>query len=170
MKFTAVIEALPEPVFRDMYRGISRKVRNLLEGRLLPRRSGAGVFSLKADTPDSRIPEVKRAVVRSGKQELAEELLKAYLIERRPMLKIALDAVGVPNDDGLTDHELDPIRDADAATVGGIVDEIVKRFPASDAALYFAFLGNRASLDVPTLRSVWADWGTLALVEGAFDA
>ena len=40
-------------------------------------------------------------------QQLAEELIRVYLMTRRGLLGDALDAIGITHDDGLTDEDLD---------------------------------------------------------------
>jgi len=71
---------------------------------------------------------------------LASSLLIAFhLVHRRNLLNVFLDALGIPNEDGLidADHELEPIN---AEQLSPAVKQLRAEFPSDDVDLYLATL------------------------------
>jgi hypothetical protein len=97
------------------------------------------------------------AKVRIQTESLASSLLMAlHLGDRKAMLEAFLDALGVPNKDGLIDegYELEPLSDERAETAASTLFE---RFPAGEVEAYLASL---VAMDPDT-------WGSLTPVLAA---
>ena len=85
---------------------------------------------------------------------LASSLLIAFhLVHRRNLLQVFLDALGIPNEDGLidTDHELEPVT---VKRLRPAVEQLRAGFPSDNVDLYLASL---LVLD----PQVWADLNTI---------
>jgi hypothetical protein len=78
-------------------------------------------------------------------QQLAEELVRVYLMTRRGLLGDALDAIGITHDDGLTDEDLDAFARLEAADLSELRVELSKQHDAVDVDLYLRFMGAEFS-------------------------
>jgi len=79
-------------------------------------------------------------------QQLAEELIRVYLMTRRSLLGDALDAIGVEHDDGLTDADLDEFSSLDSEEASELIARLSVTHDADDVALYLRYMG--AELEV----------------------
>lgn len=87
---------------------------------------------------DKRVHYLLRAVAPS--ESLAASLLMAlHLVERKAMLECFLDALGIPQSDGVI-LENAPIDVSDPEKVTAAVDDLRERFPADHVDLYLASL------------------------------
>ena len=78
-------------------------------------------------------------------QQLAEELIRVYLMTRRGLLGDALDAIGIMHDDGLTDEDLDAFARLEEEDLSDLRVELSKDHDAMDVDLYLRFMGAEFS-------------------------
>ncbi len=70
----------------------------------------------------------------------SEELIRNWLYTKRPMLKATMDFLGVKNEDGLTEEEIDFIEKLDQKTVDNLIQLLKPNFPLVDVVLYLNFM------------------------------
>ena len=59
------------------------------------------------DRNDKLVHDIYDSMLEHNDHQLAEQLIRNFLYNKRPMLKVALDYMNIPNDDGLTEGDLD---------------------------------------------------------------
>lgn len=149
------IIALTRPEkFAEIYSSCSRKIRNLLEGQFARKVKPRGkMVSLKSRR--DRLAEasaVQEGLVELGDDKMADEILKTWLYTKRPMLKATLDFFGIPNEEGITEQELDPIEQATAEKLAELVSGLTGLgFSAEDAAIYLACIQAQNAAQVEPL-------------------
>lgn len=87
------------------------------------------------------------ALQKRDDEPLAEELLRGYLVQRRPMLAAALDYLKVPHEDGLTDSpQLSRFAELSAKEREALCGHLCAAEAASrpDAELYLDFMAISA--------------------------
>jgi hypothetical protein len=102
-----------------------------------------------------KLPMAKRASYLAHlplSAELASQLLVSYhFAKQRPLMKMFLDALGIPNENGLIAEDHTPER-PDDAKLAEAVNAVQAKFPAEDVDLYLNVLQTQGD-DV---------WGGLA--------
>ncbi len=77
--------------------------------------------------------------------EMSEEILRSWLLTKRPMLAAALDHLGISHDNGLT--ESDDIKKFEKLS-GGDIKTLVKKLEGiaskEEIAIYLRFMGTPA--------------------------
>jgi hypothetical protein len=74
--------------------------------------------------------------------EVAEEILRSWLMTRRPMLGAALDHMGIAHQDGLTDSEdVQAIAKLSAAKLQALVEVLCANAPRWEVEAYLKFMG-----------------------------
>jgi len=160
MEYQALVGLIPEAKFEQIFHGLQRKTRISLEAAFGKRVKVRGnLFSLK---PKLSVPvlQIRDGIAAEKEKPLAEELLRAYLYKYKPMLKQALDFVNIPNEEGITTEELDPLIKLAADKT----DELAKALVAAghdpeNIALYFLYIKMEHALHAGPVRKVLEAWG-----------
>ena len=74
-------------------------------------------------------------------QQLAEELLRVYLMGKRELLGAALDAIEVDHQEGLTDDDLDGFAELSSDEAAELAEELSRDHDPLDVSLYLRFMG-----------------------------
>jgi hypothetical protein len=75
-------------------------------------------------------------------EQVAEEILRTWLLGKRPMLAAALDHLKIAHDNGLTESDdVDRFAKLSAAEVKDMVKTLTKVAPADEVQAYVKFMG-----------------------------
>ncbi len=149
----SLLGKLSDDKFMEIYQSCSRKIRNMLEGTYGKKVKKGRRVSLKTGK-DKRIQalSVRDGVVASQDGQMAEELFKTWLYDHRPMLSAALNFFEIPNEDGITEQELDPVVQADTQKLEALLDALIAAgYEMENIALYLAVLQVEHFAEVPRL-------------------
>lgn len=146
-----------EDKFIEIYFACPRKIRNTLEAKHArkARRRGRRV-SLRSERNKAKAAlQVREGLVKSGDSEMAEEVLKTWLYDKRPMLKEALDFFEIENEDGITGRDIDAFEKAPGEKIEELLDLLSnKGYDVEDIAIYMAFMQAEHFDEVPRLTEV----------------
>ena len=163
MEYLELIGHVPEKKFAEIFAALPRKNRITLEalfGTRRKKKSSNKTFSLKAKKPTVNAGAIHTAVKLQGDNETAGEILRTYLFKHRTMLRIALDSVGIENDDGITNQDLDELTGLSKDKVEKLAKLLVKEgFSPEDVAIYLVFMEVDKALHAATVRKVFKGWG-----------
>ena len=141
-----LIHEMPEAFFGKVLMACPRRSRETLFSRFsIPKAKKRASILLPGKDP-ARIRKLQLAMAGVSAddeqgQQLAEELIRVYLMGQRTLLGAALDAIGVDHQDGLTDDELDGFAELSAEEAQDLADELGRDFDPLDVALYLRFMG-----------------------------
>ena len=89
-----------------------------------------------------RAAELLRVLRERDDEELAEEVLRTWLLTKRAMLAAALDHLNIPHDNGLTDSDdVSRIEKLPSDELKALYQSLVAQSPKDDASLYLRFMG-----------------------------
>jgi hypothetical protein len=139
---TELLRDIEPEKFRDIVLQSPKQVREMIFDRLAIKKKP--VVSTKFVKPGEKNEERLRALFAKLKEEeddeVAEELLRNYFLKRRELLADALDAIGVPHDKGLTDHELDKFEKLSKDEAKKLLETLSKKHDAFDCKLYLRYM------------------------------
>jgi hypothetical protein len=139
---TALLRDLSEDKFKDILDHSPKQVREMIFNRLGIKKKPT--TSLKFVKPGEKNEERARALFGrlrdDDDEEVSEELLRNYFLKRRPLLAAALDAIGVPHDNGLTDHELDKFEKLPKTEARALEKKLSAEHDPVDVNLYLRFM------------------------------
>ncbi len=146
-----IIDRLDENLFAAIYGGMSRKIRNMFDGLYGKKKKGR-LVSLK-NRSKNRL-EVSRRIQEGLRQpeanQHADEVLRTYFFDRRPLLKAAMDFFEIPNEDGITNVDLTDFEKADSPTLDRLVASLQEGgFEDDDIALYLVFMQAENAQELP---------------------
>lgn len=91
---------------------------------------------------EARTAELYRVLQRQDDNELAEEMLRTFLLTKRPMLARALDHLGIAHTDGLTEsddvHKFEKLSAKEIRDLTATLAAVAAR---DDIVLYLKFMG-----------------------------
>jgi hypothetical protein len=91
---------------------------------------------------EARTAELYRVLQERDDNELAEEILRSFLLTKRAMLGKALDHLGIPHKDGLTDSdEVNKFEKLSAKEIRTLLDVLNGVAPRDEAVMYLRFMG-----------------------------
>lgn len=141
--FTEIIRGLEPEKFTEIFAASVRSSRETYFSR----------HGIKAPKKSSRIlragakNEMRTAALFERLQsqdddEMVEEMLRAYLMTKRPMLAVALDFMGIDNDDGLTESEdISRFEKVKGGELKKLIQALSEVAPPEDIAVYLKFMG-----------------------------
>lgn len=145
--YTDVLRSVTPEKFSEIFSASSRKARETYFHRHGVRGKGGSGFARPGAKTEARIAKLYD-VISSGADddEMAEEILRTWLLTKRAMLAAALDHLGIEHQDGLTESE-------EVAKFGKLSKkDVAKMLPAleahgsnEDAVVYLKFMGAKLS-------------------------
>jgi len=134
---------LSDKAFFEMLASSPRQVREVLFSR----------FQVKSSTSRTTISPVERRFERaavlklrlnqatsSQEETLCKELIRNWLYTKRPMLKAAMDFLGIKNDNGLVDNDEGIFDSVTADKARALYEHLAKSFDPEEVALYLRFM------------------------------
>ncbi len=144
--FTEILRSLSSEKFQEVFSSSSRKARETYFHRHGVKASGAASRlprpGAKNEERTQKLLEILKAEV---DDEMSEEILRSWLLTKRPMLAAALDHLGIKHDNGLTESE--EIKKFEKLS-GGDIKALVKKLEGvaakDEIAIYLRFMGTPA--------------------------
>lgn len=145
-----LIREMPEEFFGRVLAACPRRSRETLFARFSIPKAKKTASSLLPGKDPARVLKLQRAFAGVGDedgngQQLAEELIRVYLMGKRSLLGAALDELGIDHQDGLTDAELDGISELDADAAQALASTLSQTYDPLDVMLYLRFMGAELS-------------------------
>ncbi|HBU46967.1 MAG TPA: hypothetical protein DEB46_01530 [Myxococcales bacterium] len=144
MSFSNIIKSMDQDFFQEVLSSCPRKPRETLFARFGIARNRKKVSTLLPGKDPARAAKLKSAlgavdVEDEQGQQLAEEVLRLYLLKRRQILAHAMDHLEVDHEEGLTEEDVDfaamsePDRQA-------LRDALAVDHDPKDVDLYIAYM------------------------------
>lgn len=142
-EYSAILRTLSAEKFAEVLAASSRKARETYFHR----------HGVRAPTQASRLPrpgakneartaELFKVLQERDDNELAEEILRSYLLTKRPLLAKALDHLGIPHQDGLTESdEVGKFEKLSAKEIRALAEVLSSLAPRDEVAVYLKFMG-----------------------------
>lgn len=153
-----ILGKIPDEKFVEIYKACSRKIRNMLEGQFLPKKKKGKKVSLKSiKNRDKNALAVRDGIVKSEDDQMAAEIVKTWLYSKRELLKDALDYFEIPNEDGITQKDLDPIEGASGETLSSLFAHLQEKgHDPLEIGLYLAFIDVQNLDDVAEFTAIFS--------------
>lgn len=144
MQMVGLVASMDADTFRDVINASSRKIREILFARLGIKQQSKRLLMKAQDKRDERAKLVHDRLS-AGKtkqeEEVCRELIRNWLMTKRPMLKSALDFLQVPNDNGLVEEETDFFSQLSKEKAEELYFYLIKDFPKQHVKTYLLFMG-----------------------------
>jgi hypothetical protein len=141
-EYTALVCSVSLERFLDILAAAPRQAREIYfhrHGIRIPKARGMPKAGAKNAVRGAQLYE---CLHHHTDEELAQELLRVWLLSKRPMLACALDHLGIAHNNGLTDSD-DVAKFAELK--GKAAQDLLAKLAAvsshEDAALYLRFMG-----------------------------
>ncbi|MEE8410743.1 MAG: hypothetical protein V3T05_14175 [Myxococcota bacterium] len=142
--FTAVVRTLSADKFAEVLAASSRKARETYFHRHGVRAPGGGRFSKPGAKNEARTAKLYEALQSESDDEMAEEVLRTWLLTKRVMLAAALDHLGIEHNDGLTESDdLSKFEKLSARDAKSLISKLENVAPVEDVGIYLRFMGAK---------------------------
>ena len=142
-KYSEILRSLSAPTFERVFRASNRQAREgYLHRHGIKAPSASRGFRRTGAAQRARIEALHAALAEHEDEEMAEEILRAWLLTQRPMLVAALDHLGIPHENGLTQSDLSRFEKLSGRQVRSLVT-VLREAGAEDEAIsiYLRFMG-----------------------------
>lgn len=129
--------------FSEMMAVSPRQVREILYSQLGIKGKSKSLLKNLQQKKEERILKLHESLKQSKSKresEVCKELIRNWLYSKRPMLKSALDFLGVPNENGLIDSEPTLFTELPKEKVKSLFDHLATEFPKEHVAIYLKFM------------------------------
>lgn len=140
---SSITNNLSEPLFARIFATSPRKAREILFSRYgVKAKKRIGLPNPSDNAEKVRKLHDKFKIAKSPQEmELLKELIRNWLFTRRPMLKSALDHLGVANNDGLIDEDPEFFTKLDQEKAKELFKHLVSaQFDPEEARVYLKFM------------------------------
>jgi len=148
-QYSSIVRSLDLEKFTEILSTSGRKAREVYFHRhniRPPKTSGIPKVGAKNEFRTNALYDVLR---QRDDEELAEELLRTWLLTKRSLLAAALDHLGIPHKDGLTDSDdVNRIEKLNAQELRGLYEKLKGVAPVDEIAVYLKFMGAQGVDDV----------------------
>jgi len=143
---TQLIQSMPADYFGQVLSACPRRSRETLFTRFAipkPKKTASALLPSKDPARINKLQVAMSALAEDDEQgqQLAEELLRVYLMGKRELLGAALDAIEVDHQDGLTDDDLDGFAELSPDDAVELAQELSQAHNPLDVSLYLRFMG-----------------------------
>lgn len=151
MNFNDLMKEISSTTFENVIQIAPRKVRESLFSHYEIKNKGIMTLSKIKDKKEDKLKKLHeklKLATNPKEQEFLKELFKNFLFTKRPMLKSALDFLGVKNDFGFVDEEPEFFKTLTKEKVKELYQHLVKEFPKDEIIIYLSFM------EVPFIKEV----------------
>lgn len=145
--YTAILRSVSKDKFHEILSASARKSRETYFARhgIKAPKGGAG-FTKPGAKNEARAHALQAVLAESDDHELAEEILRVYLLNRREMLAAALDHLGIEHEGGLTESEdVAKFETLKGKSLSAMVSALKPVAPPEDIQLYLKYMGADAA-------------------------
>lgn len=143
-QFTDIVRSMSSDKFAEILGASARKAREVYFARhsiRAPKLSSTKLPKAGAKN-EIRTGLLFAAMQEREDEEMAEEILRTWLLGKRAMLATALDHLGIPHTDGLSDSdEVDKMAELSGAQLTGLMTKLKEVAPADEVTIYLRFMG-----------------------------
>jgi hypothetical protein len=143
--YTAIVRGLPLEKFVEVFAASARRAREAYFQRhgIRKPKTLSGLPKAGA-TAEARTAALFQALQGQDDEKLVEEVLRTWLLTKRPMLAAALDHLEIPHDNGITDvDDLDRFTTLDAGELATLAARLAETAPRDEVAIYLKFMGAK---------------------------
>lgn len=137
-----IVRSMDQARFFAVFLESPKQVRELIFDRL--QIEGAPLPKTKFPKPgaktEARMKALFEFLQKTDDEQVADELLRNYFLKRRAILAAALDHLGIPHEDGLTNDELDRFEKLSAAEADKLFAAVAAKSDAPDAEMYLRYM------------------------------
>ncbi len=145
IEYTTLLRALSAEKFAEIMGASSRKARETYFHRHDVRAPSGVRFVKPGAKNEARTAKLFDVLKQEADDELAEEVLRTWLLTKREMLIAALDHLSIEHDNGLTESEdLDKFEKLSAKEAKGLLTKLDGIATRDDVAIYLKFMGTPA--------------------------
>ncbi len=141
--YSAIIRELSAERFGEILGASSRKAREVYFHRHNVKAPASAARIAKPGAKNElRAARLYEVLKTNDDDELAEEILRTYLLQKRPLLAAALDHLGIEHDNGLTSSDdVQKIEKLSAKEVRALAQALESKANKDDIVLYLKFMG-----------------------------
>ena len=141
--FTDVLRSVSLEKFTEIFSACSRKARETYFHRHGVRSPSKTTRLPKPGAKtEARIARLYEVLQDKEDDEMAEEILRTWLLTKRPMLAAALDHLGIEHENGLTESdEIKKFEKLGKREVKALVEKLEPHAPREDIGVYLKFMG-----------------------------
>jgi hypothetical protein len=149
MQLCGVYQALGEDVFRQLVRGIS--IGKLKTYQIYERfKLRARLAKLNSETLRKAEPKLW-ARVQDGEEDFAADLSQVFLLSHLPLIVDVLNSLGIPNEVGFFDKDLDPAQYLNEGWQSRVFDQFSSKYNRHILLFYI----NHLSWELTKSESVY---------------
>lgn len=129
--------------FAEMMAVSPRKVREILFSQFGVKEKSKSLLKNILQKKEERILKLHEALKKTTSKresEVCKELIRNWLFAKRPMLKSALDFLGVANENGLIESEPTIFAELSKEKAQALFKHLSKEFPKEHVMIYLEFM------------------------------
>ena len=142
--FTAILRSVTPEKFSEIMAASSRKARETYFHRHGVRASASARRMPKPGAKnEERTASLYEVLQRETDDQMAEEILRSWLLTKRPMLSAALDHLGIAHEDGLTESDdIKKLETLSADDIRTLASKLAPLASREDVGVYLRFMGT----------------------------
>jgi F0F1-type ATP synthase delta subunit len=143
MGLNSLLQKISFETFSDVIGKSPRKVRESLYSHYGIKTKAPSVLKSVKDKKQQRVQNlfsILQNAQNPKEQEFLKELFRNWLFHQRPMLKAALDHLGVENDFGLVEIETDFFKELDESKIKQLIATLEPEFPKDAIKIYLTIM------------------------------
>lgn len=141
-QYSALIRSVTPEKFVEILNASARQAREVYFHRHSIRAPKTRGLPKAGAKNEYRAAQLFTVLSQNDDDELAEEVLRTWLLTKRTMLAAALDHLKIPHQDGLTDSDdVSRIEKLPPSELKALFEAISAESPKDEAALYLRFMG-----------------------------
>lgn len=149
MDSVQLVANMSAEIFSEMMSVSRRQVREILFSQLGIKAKSKSLLKNLQQKKEERLEALQDALKHSSSKREADictELIRNWLYTKRPLLKSALDHLGVPNDNGLIDSDPTMFASLSKEQTNSLFAHLSKDFDREIVLIYLGFM-NTANMD-----------------------
>lgn len=139
---SVIVRSLDQTRFFALFTESPKQVRELIFERLAiqPKALPKTRFPKPGAKNEARMLALFEFLQGTDDEQVADELLRNYFLKRRGILGAALDHLGIPHEEGLTNDELDKFEKLSVAEGEKLFKAVSEKHDANDVELYLRYM------------------------------
>ena len=151
-RYTTIARELSREKFSEIFSASSRKAREAYFSRHNVRKARrVSGLPRSGETKEARTAALHDLLQTREDDEMVEELLRTWLLTKRPLLAAALDHLDIPHQEGLTESDdVEKFTHLTPDELAALLGHLCQTAPAEDVAIYLKFMGAPGVDAAPT--------------------
>ncbi len=141
-EYTVILRSLTPEKFAEVLAASPRKARETYFHRHGVRAPQSARVPRPGAKNEARTAELFKVLQSRDDDQVAEEILRSFLLTKRALLARALDHLGIPHHDGLTESDdVAKFEKLSAGDVKKLAAELSAVAPRDEVVMYLKFMG-----------------------------